>query len=76
MSLTLIPPSLPPPPLRKMHLWRIYCLTAMNGPLPAELKFRENAVYVPNYNFCPLREKNMMVVRQMFGAVVLFCMLC
>ena len=57
-------------------LWRIYCLTAMNGPLPAELKFRENAVYVPNYNFCPLREKNMMVVRQMFGAVVLFCMLC
>ena len=51
-------------------------LTAMNGPLPAELKFRENAVYVPNYNFCPLREKNMMVVRQMFGAVVLFCMLC
>ena len=75
MSLTPIPPSLPPP-LRKMHLWRIYCLTAMNGPLPAELKFRENAVYVPNYNFCPLREKNMMVVRQMFGAVVLFCMLC
>ena len=48
----------------------------MNGLLPAELKFRENAVYVPNYNFCPLREKNMMVVRQMFGAVVLFCMLC
>ena len=60
----------PPLPPRKRHLLRIY------GPLPAELEFRENAVYLPNYNFCPLREKNMMVVRQMFGAVVLFCMLC
>ena len=32
-----------PPPLRNVHLWGIFfALPAMNGPLPAELKFREN----------------------------------
>ena len=36
-------PSLPPPH-RKLCLWRIlsFALPAMNGPLPADLKFREN----------------------------------
>ena len=38
MSLT----PLPPPP-REVRLWLIFfALPAMNGPLPAELKFREN----------------------------------
>ena len=38
MSLT----ALPPPP-RKVRLWHIFfALPAMNGPLPAEQKFREN----------------------------------
>ena len=38
MSLT---PLLPPP--RKVRLWLIFfALLAMNVPLPAELKFREN----------------------------------
>ena len=38
MSLT----ALPPPP-RKVRLWHIfYALPAMNDPLPAEQKFREN----------------------------------
>ena len=33
---------LPPAP-RKVHLWcTFFALSAMNGPLPAELKFREN----------------------------------
>ena len=33
---------LPPPP-RKVHFCGIYfALPAMNGPLPAKLKFREN----------------------------------
>ena len=39
MSLT--PP--PPPPPGKLCLWCIFfAFPAMNGPLPAELKFREN----------------------------------
>ena len=36
-------PSTPPP----LHLWCIFfALLAMNGPLPAELKFRENTAHV------------------------------
>ena len=32
-----------PPPLRNVHLWGIFfALPAMNGPLPAELKFKDN----------------------------------
>ena len=37
--------SLTPLPLqpRKVHLWRkVFALPAVNGPLPAELNFREN----------------------------------
>ena len=35
-----------PHPRRKVCLWHIFfALPAMNGPLPAELKFRENTVY-------------------------------
>ena len=42
MSLT----ALPPPP-RKVRLWHIFfALPAMNGPLPAEQKFRENTEYL------------------------------
>ena len=38
MSLTPLPPS-----PRKVCLWRIFfALPFRNGPLPAELKFREN----------------------------------
>ena len=33
------PPSPPPPPLEKCIF---FALPSMNGPLPAELKFREN----------------------------------
>ena len=44
MSLTPPLPYSPPP--RKVCLWHIFfALTAMNGPLPAELKFRENTAY-------------------------------
>ena len=33
----------PPPPARRVHLWYIILvLPVKNGPLPAELKFREN----------------------------------
>ena len=33
----------PPPSPRKVRLWRIFfALPVKNGPLPAELKFREN----------------------------------
>ena len=42
-------PSLPNPlpPLRKVGLWHIaFALRAMNGPLPAELKIRENTARV------------------------------
>ena len=43
MSLTLLSSFSSPPP-RKLRLWRIFfALPAMNGPLPAELKFRENS---------------------------------
>ena len=38
MSLAPLP-SLPPPPLEK---YIFFALPSMNGPLPAELKFREN----------------------------------
>ena len=42
MSFTPLPPS-----PRKLRLWRIFfALPARNGPLPAELKFRENTVFV------------------------------
>ena len=35
-----------PLPHRKVHLWHIFfALPAMKGPLPAELKFRENTEY-------------------------------
>ena len=41
MSLTPLPPS-----PRKVCLWRIFfALPFRNGPLPAELKFRENTAY-------------------------------
>ena len=37
----------PPPPPKKVHLWcMFFALLAMNGPLPAELKFRENTAHV------------------------------
>ena len=43
MCLTPLP--LPP---KKVHLWgRFFALDAMNGPLPAVLKFRENTEQVP-----------------------------
>lgn len=46
MSLALLPPSPSPSPSpspRKVHLWGIFfALPAMNGPLPAEIKFRDN----------------------------------
>ena len=46
MSLALLPPSPSPSPSpRKVHLWGIlnfFALPARNGPLPAEIKFREN----------------------------------
>ena len=35
-----------PPLPRKVHLWHIFfAVRAMKGPLPAELKFRENTEY-------------------------------
>ena len=38
--------TIPLPHPREAHLWHIFlALLAMNGPLPAELKFRENTVY-------------------------------
>ena len=46
MSLTSI--TTPPYP-RKVRLWVFLVLPAMNGPLPAELKFKENTVSLP-YN--------------------------
>ena len=37
---------------RKVHLWCIFfALLAMNGPLPVELKFRENTEYTTNRLF-------------------------
>ena len=43
MSLTPLPPT-----PRKVRLYLIFfALLAMNGPLPAELKFRENTVVKP-----------------------------
>ena len=48
MSLT----ALPPPP-RKVRLWHIFfALPAMNGPLPAEQKFRENTADIMIYSQC------------------------
>ena len=44
-----VPYSTFPPPPRKVHLWHIlFALPAMNGPFPAELKFRENTGVVEN----------------------------
>ena len=51
MSLT----SLPPPPqfaLGKCASGTFFALLAMNGPLPAELKFKENPVSVSIQNNC------------------------
>ena len=44
MSLTSLHPSPSPSPSpRKVHLWGIFfALPVINGPLPAEIKFREN----------------------------------
>ena len=44
MSLTPLPPPPHLPfPARKVHLWHIFfAVLAMNGCLPAELKFRVN----------------------------------
>ena len=44
MSLTPLPPS----PLESVPLAHFFCLSGheKNGPLPAELKFRENTVQV------------------------------
>ena len=39
MSIT---PLLPPPPRRLCYWCIFFALLAMNGPLPSELKFREN----------------------------------
>ena len=39
-SLTPLPPS--PPPQESAPLGHIFALPAMNGPLPAEWRFREN----------------------------------
>jgi len=37
-----------PPPPQKVNLWGIFfALKAMNGPLLAELKFRENTEFTP-----------------------------
>ena len=43
MSLTPLPP-LPPPPLLEKYIF--FALPSINGPLPAELKFRENTAVV------------------------------
>ena len=46
MSLTSLPPPSPPPclpfPLGKFASGAFFALPAMNGPSPAELKFKEN----------------------------------
>ena len=42
MSLTSLPTPHPPIPLRKCASGAFFALLAMNGPLPAELKFKEN----------------------------------
>ena len=43
-----VPHSTAPLPPRKVHLWHIFvALPAMNGPLPAELKFREKTGSLP-----------------------------
>ena len=39
-----VPQSTTPPYPRKVRLWVFLVLPAMNGPLPAELKFKENTV--------------------------------
>ena len=41
MSLTPLPPP-PPPNQKSAPVGHIFALLAMNGPLPAELKFEEN----------------------------------
>ena len=47
MSITPLPPSpLPLPFLRKVCAGTFLALPAMSGPLPAELKFRENAASI------------------------------
>ena len=43
MSLTTLHP--PPPPHESVPLVHIFALLAMNGPLPAELKIRENTAF-------------------------------
>ena len=43
MSLTPLPPLPPPPHLLEKYIF--FALPSMNGPLPAELKFRENTVF-------------------------------
>ena len=43
---------------RKVHLWYIFfALLAMNGPLPTELKFRENTVQLLLYNWDSIWDK-------------------
>ena len=37
-----VPHSTTPPYPRKVRLWVFLVLPAMNGPLPAELKFKQN----------------------------------
>ena len=45
MSLTPLPPP-PPPPQGKCASGTFLALLVMSGPLPAELKFRENAASI------------------------------
>ena len=57
MSLTSLPPS-----PRKVCLWYIFvALPVRNGPLPAELKFRENTASVNKVYVC------------MFVKVLIYC---
>ena len=60
MSLTPLPPPPHPPfPARKVHLWHIFfAVPAMNGCLPAELKFRVNTAEAPGPNHGPWVQKS------------------
>ena len=67
MSLTSLPPPSPPPPPispRKVASGAFFALPAMNGPSPAELKFKENtAIYrVAAYINRDLTENEEMIV--------------
>ena len=54
MSLTSLTTPTLPFPLRKCASGAFFALPAMNGPLPAELKFKENT---ENLDFCLIGRK-------------------